>query len=233
MNWPDSDGVQGNPGVNEDDLIKLLRDLNANGIPYNCFVREVGPKIMWMRRWDLHIENGVEDIASSAFYLIKQNLVYVGVVYQMDRTDLHWLVLPEHRGNGYMHNALKCILPRVAASDPRGEVRITCVSPLAFAYAERQGFRKCLSRPHGLVWASSLDKIGVEVDPESVLYTDEELLFLLYMLSGADARLGGTVEAMATLENKYLSGSNNISLKLESIAEKIINLMTKKDKLKG
>lgn len=109
-------------------LNKFIRDLNLNKANEYVFLRPLTTTVDFAIVWDYTI-NPLTKIKSLfmplPFYFIKNaENIYVAAVSDMC-SDLHWLVLPKFRGNGYLTNALKETILPYLFQEKRGEQRIT------------------------------------------------------------------------------------------------------------
>lgn len=109
-------------------LQSLIENLNKNDESESLIYRKPLSITVDLAKVWLNRPKPTDSITSSdgpdTFYFIKNNEnSYVAAVYDMKK-DLHWFVLPEHRGKGYLTNAMKdTILPHLFLS--RQEQRIT------------------------------------------------------------------------------------------------------------
>jgi hypothetical protein len=113
-----------------DKTINILIDtLNKKQRKEHTFVRELDCNIDLAKIFTDNPKSSdnlcSDDITPYTFYCIKnKENKYVGLVLDMD-SDLHWFIKKEHRGNGYLTNALKnSILPYIF-QNKRDEQRIT------------------------------------------------------------------------------------------------------------
>ena len=76
----------------------------------NCIIKKLSQNVEIAKVWDLEED---DNIKPHTFFLIKNNKEYVSAILVMYE-DLHWFVLPQHRGKGYLLKALKkVILPYI------------------------------------------------------------------------------------------------------------------------
>lgn len=106
---------------------KLIIDLNCNNLKFKFSKHSISQNVDFAKIWIDDFEetkNEYQDYAPYIFFLIKDNYEkYVGAVLDM-KNDLHWYILPEDRGNGYLtKNLANAILPFISQS--RMEQRIT------------------------------------------------------------------------------------------------------------
>ncbi len=104
-------------------IIKLITTLYRNPNFKDCIKVSIGQNVELAHIWDnggssnSHIPN--------TYFLIKENNKYVGAVLDMF-DDLHWVILPKHRKNGHLSQALtQVILPYILEEMPRVEQKIT------------------------------------------------------------------------------------------------------------
>lgn len=109
-------------------LQSLLSRLNNNDKTSGLiYLRPLKANVDFAKVW-IHEPKLTDSITNSDgpdnFYLVKNNEnIFVAIVFDMKR-DLHWFVLPDYRGMGYLTKALKqTIIPHLFLS--RGEQRIT------------------------------------------------------------------------------------------------------------
>ncbi|AYZ35226.1 N-acetyltransferase [Chryseobacterium indologenes] len=109
-------------------LKSLLEKLNANDKSSSLFfLRPLSPNVDFAKIWT-DKPKSTDSVTNSDgpdnFYLIKNDdKKYVAIVFDM-RRDLHWFVLPDYRGKGYLTMAMKdIIIPHLFLS--RDEQRIT------------------------------------------------------------------------------------------------------------
>lgn len=104
------------PMTNEN-LVALINRANGQAGEQVLFIRPLTDSVHWAKAW--HTTPVLNDttayVHGYSVYLIRNpELQYVGIVLDMGESDLHWLVLPEHRGNGYLSTALReVILPHL------------------------------------------------------------------------------------------------------------------------
>lgn len=108
-------------------LDKLINTLNRGQRKEHVFIRKLTDTVDLVKVFKdnpfIYDSINFNDLIPDTFYCIKNNNQYVGIVYDMC-SDLHWFVKKEHRGNGYLTNALKqIILPFILQE--RDEQRIT------------------------------------------------------------------------------------------------------------
>lgn len=115
--------------MSEKQLNKILNDLNKNiaKIKKLMFIRPLSANVDYAKFWDKEPLTQLKKY--SCFipykcYLIKNNEnSYIGIVLDMSH-DLHWYLIKEHRGKGYLTKSLKdIILPHLL--DIREEQQIT------------------------------------------------------------------------------------------------------------
>lgn len=92
-------------------LQSLIENLNKNDEPESLiYLRPLSTAVDLAKVW-INKPKPTDSITSSdgpdTFYFIKNNEnSYVAAIYDMVK-DLHWFVLPEHRGKGHLTNAMK------------------------------------------------------------------------------------------------------------------------------
>lgn len=125
-------------------LQSLIDNLNSGNTRSNIiFRRSLSQYVDFAKIW-LEKPTANDNVTSSDgpdhFYLIKNNEgVFVATVYDMLR-DLHWFVLPEYRGKGYLTQSLKStIIPHLFLS--RDQQRITIdemqIGPMNFIASQK------------------------------------------------------------------------------------------------
>lgn len=109
-------------------LQSLLERLNRNDTSSSLiYLRSLSSTVFFAKIWikKPKLNDSVTNAdGPSNFYLVKNNEnIFVAIVFDMQR-DLHWFVLPDYRGMGYLTTALRnSIIPHLFLS--RDEQRIT------------------------------------------------------------------------------------------------------------
>ena len=108
--------------MTEKSIIAILNGLNRNPYYRNCIKHSISKNVELAHIW---IENSRHKHSPKTFFLIRNENEYVGAVLDM-KIDLHWIILPEHRKNGYLTNALKeAIIPYLFSVVEREELKIS------------------------------------------------------------------------------------------------------------
>lgn len=114
--------------MTEKNLKALIDHLNKGKASEYIFLRPLTETVDFAIVWDVithPLTNSKSLFGPLNFYFIKNSEgIYVSTVADKG-TDLHWYVLPKHRGKGHLINSLKTtILPHLF-QDNRSEQRIT------------------------------------------------------------------------------------------------------------
>ena len=128
-------------------LAEMIERFNTRNFPSYAAFRELSKTVVFGKVWRQPPAGLVSNESSDYLYFILSDEKCVGIVYDMQflgfgGSDLHWLVLEEHRGQGHLHQALQgTILPHMF-QDGRDMQFITVKSDdhAAMEYAKRQGF---------------------------------------------------------------------------------------------
>ncbi|UFH34432.1 GNAT family N-acetyltransferase [Flavobacterium acetivorans] len=108
--------------MSEESIISIINILNRNPNYKNCIKHLISKNVDFAHIW---IENSRLKHSPKPFFLIKKDTKYVGAVLDM-KIDLHWVILPEHRKNGYLTTALKeAIIPYLFSVVEREELKIS------------------------------------------------------------------------------------------------------------
>lgn len=103
-------------------IITLINSLNGKPDQKDCIKHSISKNVELAHIW---IENSMHKHSPKTFFLIKKENEYVGAVLDM-KIDLHWVILPEHRKNGYLTNALKeGIIPYLFSIVEREQLKIS------------------------------------------------------------------------------------------------------------
>lgn len=84
-------------------IISIINKLNKGSFRDNIVKHSISPSVEFAHIW---IKEKYNSNIPYNFFLIKNELEYVGAVLDMTQ-DLHWVILPKHRGKGYLSKALK------------------------------------------------------------------------------------------------------------------------------
>lgn len=109
-------------------LQSLLERLNQNETSSSLiYLRPLNANVYFAKIWidkPQLTDSVTNSDGPSNFYLVKNNEnIFVAIVFDMQR-DLHWFVLPDYRGLGYLTTAMKdSIIPHLFLN--RDEQRIT------------------------------------------------------------------------------------------------------------
>jgi hypothetical protein len=104
-----------------DETISYIIDLINKGEPQDLiFLRPLTSIVLFGIVW---VNNSDEEVCKDSgynmFFIKNENQTIVAGVLDMGEQDLHVFVKPEHRGNGYLVNALKDdILPYLFSMSP-------------------------------------------------------------------------------------------------------------------
>lgn len=114
--------------MTDQDIEHIIEKLNRCNADEDIFIRPLSVTVdlgmVWCSINSLRNKSMSLDGPHSFYFIKNIEGTYIGTVYNMDG-DLHWLVLPHHRGKGLLTNALsKTILPHIF-QDNREEQRIT------------------------------------------------------------------------------------------------------------
>lgn len=108
--------------MTEKSIIAIINILNRNPNYKNCIKHSISKNVDFAHIW---IENSRLKHSPKPFFLIKKDTKYVGAVLDMN-SDLHWVMLPEYRKNGYLTTALKeAIIPYLFTVAEREELNIS------------------------------------------------------------------------------------------------------------
>jgi hypothetical protein len=108
--------------MTEKSIIAILNGLNRNPNYRNCIKHSISKDVELAHIW---IEKSIYKHSPKTFFLIKKDNEYVGAVLDME-TDLHWVILPQHRRKGYLTTALKkAIIPYLFNNTEREELNIS------------------------------------------------------------------------------------------------------------
>lgn len=108
--------------MTEKSIVSIIHRLNKNPNYKNCIKHSISNNVDFAHIW---IENSRLKHSPKSFFLIKKGNEYIGTVLDME-TDLHWVILPKHRKNGYLINALKeVIIPYLFNIQEKEELNIT------------------------------------------------------------------------------------------------------------
>jgi hypothetical protein len=108
--------------MTEKSIIAIINILNRNPNYKNCIKHSISKNVDFAHIW---IENSRLKHSPKSFFLIKKDTKYVGAVLDMN-SDLHWVMLPEYRKNGYLTTALKeAIIPYLFTVAEREELNIS------------------------------------------------------------------------------------------------------------
>ncbi|GGA88042.1 hypothetical protein GCM10008015_30780 [Flavobacterium palustre] len=103
-------------------ITSIINKLNRKSYYKNCIKHSISKNVDFAHIW---IENSRLKHSPKPFFLIKKDNEYVGAVLDMT-TDLHWVILPEHRKKGYLTTALtEAIIPYLFRIVEREELNIT------------------------------------------------------------------------------------------------------------
>ncbi|MDD2799362.1 MAG: hypothetical protein PHV20_12290 [Bacteroidales bacterium] len=98
-------------------LIRLIKKLNSSNSNELIHLRPLSKHVdfakVWIEKPKTTDNISYPDCAYKFYFIKNKEGLYVATVLDMN-TDLHWLVLKEYRGNGYLTNALReTILPHL------------------------------------------------------------------------------------------------------------------------
>lgn len=103
-------------------IISIINKLNRNPNYKNCIKHSISKNVDFAHIW---VENSRLKHSPKPFFLIKKDNEYVGAILDMT-TDLHWVILPEHRKNGFLTMALKeAVIPYLFNIAEREEINIS------------------------------------------------------------------------------------------------------------
>ena len=92
---------------------KLINRLNSNIRQELFHIRPLTEKVVFAKVWTEKpkpTNRFGQNVGPNDFYFIKNEMgIYVAAVLDMVE-DLHWYVLPEYRGKGYLTSALKEVI---------------------------------------------------------------------------------------------------------------------------
>ena len=108
-------------------LTRLIKRLNCSNLNELIHLRPLSKHVDFAKVWTEKPKTtdniSYPDCAYNFYFIKNDEGLYVATVLDMNH-DLHWLVLKEHRGNGYLTNALKETILLHLFQD-RDEQRIT------------------------------------------------------------------------------------------------------------
>ena len=103
-------------------IIKLINSLNRKLDQKDCIKHSISKNVDFAHVW---INSTFYKNNPQTFFLIKNDFGYIGAVLDMS-IDLHWVVLPKYRKNGYLINALNtAIIPYLLINAKREELNIS------------------------------------------------------------------------------------------------------------
>lgn len=136
-------------------LVEMIKCFNANKFPSYVAFRNLSDSVCLGKVWRKSPDGLTVNESSHSLYFVLFQDICVGIVYDMKffgfgGDDLHWYVLEEHRGNGYLHRALHSVILPHIFQDGREKQLVTVKSDdeTAIEYAERQGFEVVESGEH-------------------------------------------------------------------------------------
>jgi len=108
--------------MSEASIISIINKLNRYPNYKQCIKHSISENVEFAHIW---IENCRLKHSPKSFFLIKKDNKYVGAVLDMN-SDLHWIMLPEYRKNGYLTTVLKeAIIPYLFTVAEREELNIS------------------------------------------------------------------------------------------------------------
>ena len=134
--------------MSDDQLIRVLDALK--GEPWKFTHRVIGHGVIYSTCNTNEILNIAQETCFESFFVIKNEYAeIVGCVYDM-KYDLHWLILRQFRGNGYLRSALRnAILPFIFKHLHRTKQTIRILAPENNAFYKKSskvarcvGFRR-------------------------------------------------------------------------------------------
>lgn len=100
----------------------LINKINENPNYKKCIKHSISKNVELAHIW---IKSTFYKNNPQTFFLIKNDFGYIGAVLDMS-IDLHWVVLPKYRKNGYLINALNtAIIPYLLINAKREELNIS------------------------------------------------------------------------------------------------------------
>lgn len=205
--------------MTNESLEEMISRYNAKDFPSYVAFRVLSDTVVLGRVWLSEPTGAVLNESSYKFYFILQCETCVGVVYDMQNfeiygCDLHWLIAKEHRGNGYLFDALhRIILPHLFA-DGREEQFVTAQGESAIRYARRQGFKNADESDESTCNEMRLRITKQDIDVSAVVeganrkLTDDDLREFKERLRTAKALVRSVEEAviLATTEDRLFLG---------------------------
>lgn len=128
--------------MTDETLINLIEELNSGTYEEKIFLRKVGKGVFLAKAWTKPPEAILVFQSGYDFFFVKDEAldVFVACVLDMGPNNLHWLVHPTFRRNGYLIPALKdYILPYLLTD--RDEQKVEVASEISRKVAEKTGFK--------------------------------------------------------------------------------------------
>lgn len=108
--------------MSEESIICIINKLNRYPDYKNCIKHSLTNTVELTHIW---INSAFYRNNPQTFFLIKNDFGYIGAVLDMT-IDLHWVVLPKYRKNGYLIKALNtAIIPYLLINAKREELNIS------------------------------------------------------------------------------------------------------------
>jgi RimJ/RimL family protein N-acetyltransferase len=112
--------------MKSEEIISIIERLNSGEVGDDIFICPISEKVVYAKVWENEIISSTkfEPRLPYDFYFFKaESDKFIGAV--LDRkNDLHWVVVPEYRGKGYLKKALfEAVIPHLAIE--KTEQRIT------------------------------------------------------------------------------------------------------------
>lgn len=113
--------------MHENTFQELLNSLNKGDIQKLTFSRPLTAEVELANHWTADTHSKTNLFGPDTIYLIKSQVdgPFAGLILEAGQYDLHWYVLPEYRGKGYLSAALKSVVLPHLFQDNREVQNIT------------------------------------------------------------------------------------------------------------
>lgn len=127
--------------MTESALREYIRCFNSNHWKNRTSSFDISPNVTVGKILSNHFKGKIVERKTERYFFIKNNNQCVGIIFDMN-TDLHWLILKKHRGQGYLYNALQNVIFPFLKSEDRILQRCTAATQEGREYLLKLGFEQ-------------------------------------------------------------------------------------------
>ncbi|EGN74454.1 hypothetical protein A28LD_1948 [Idiomarina sp. A28L] len=150
--------------MNHETLQSYIDTANSGkwSIPISSF--KISPTVEVALVWSERPMGKISNEENKRFFLIKNEIEYVAIIYDMKEDNLHWLALERYRKRGYLSRALHDHIFPFLSWEGRSEQKATANTKESEEYLTKLGFEKMLERkPNAMghqTYSLNLESVG-------------------------------------------------------------------------